>query len=81
MSLCQYCGQKGWFQDSHPACVEKVQSTAKTVKAFVIKTILGGGDFRRDVIVGVHTILSDNNINIIPALTHHLCYQRGVVAS
>src|ERR1700678_1416920 len=61
MSLCEYCGEKaGWFQSSHPACVAKVESTAKTVKAFVVETLLGGG-MLADLTLGVQKILSNNN--------------------
>jgi hypothetical protein len=63
MGMCEYCGTSaGWFSSSHPACVAKIESTAKTVNAFVVETLLGGG-MLSDLILGVQKILSDNNTN------------------
>lgn len=61
MGLCEYCGTSaGWFNSSHPACVAKVESTAKSVNAFVVETLLGGGTLA-DLTLGVQNILSDSN--------------------
>lgn len=61
MGMCEYCGTSaGWFSSSHPACVGRVESTAKTVNAFVVETLLGGGTLA-DLTLGVQKILSDNN--------------------
>jgi len=60
--MCEYCGTSaGWFSSSHPACVAKVQSTAKTVNAFVVETLLGGGTLA-DLTLGVQKILSESNV-------------------
>jgi hypothetical protein len=59
MSLCPYCGEKaGWLQSSHPACVAKANSTAETVKTFVIKTIVDGGSLA-DLQLGLPPIMAN----------------------
>jgi hypothetical protein len=59
MSLCPYCGEKaGWLQGSHPTCVAKANSTAETVRTFVIKTIVDGGSLA-DLQLGLPPIMAN----------------------